>query len=75
MKTVRRKTIKGKIKFVHRKERNSPALCANCKKQLHGVPRASVKLSKSEKIPNRPFGGNLCSNCSRQVLRERARGI
>lgn len=75
MKRIRRKTTKGKIKFVQRRERPSPVLCANCKKPLHGVPRVLVKLAKSEKGPSRPFGGNLCSGCTRQVLRARAIGV
>ena len=46
-------------------------------KQLHSVPRGRPyqirKLSKSKKRPNRPYGGNLCSECARQVFKQEAR--
>jgi ribosomal protein L34E len=29
------------------------------------------KLSKSQRRPERPFGGNLCSSCSRRELKRR----
>jgi large subunit ribosomal protein L34e len=50
-------------------------LCANCKKPLHGIPRLTPselnKLSKTKKGVNRVFGGYLCSNCTKEVLREK----
>jgi len=43
--------------------------CANCKLVLHGTVRALPfeirKLSKTERRPERPYGGVLCSSCSR----------
>lgn len=62
-------TVEGK-----RKKLGKYAHCAICKKQLHGVPRKNHrKLSKSEKKPNRIFGGYLCSSCSREKLKEKIR--
>jgi len=43
--------------------------CANCRIVLHGTVRALPfeirKLSKTERRPQRPFGGVLCSSCAR----------
>jgi large subunit ribosomal protein L34e len=55
------------------------ARCGNCGKTLHGVPRLRPadlkKLAKTEKRPERPYGGHLCSACSRKVFREKAVGL
>lgn len=79
MKRVKRRSPSGKIKFHLRKERPQKVKCANCKMPLHGVPRLIPsklrKLSKSDRRPERPYGGYLCSNCSREALREKARGV
>ena len=43
--------------------------CANCRIVLHGVvryrPFEVSKLSKTERRPERPYGGVLCSKCTR----------
>lgn len=53
------------------------AKCALCKKPLHGVPRRNPaqlrKLPKSSRRPERPYGGNLCSSCTRNLLRKTVR--
>ena len=53
------------------------AKCAICKKPLHGVPRINPvemrKLAKSSRRPRRPYGGNLCSSCMRDLLRKTVR--
>ena len=52
-------------------------ICAECGKVLHGVPRGRPyeirKLSKSARRPNRPFGGHLCSSCTRKHFKNEAR--
>ncbi len=64
-------------KVVVRVVRKKPkiAKCAVCGKPLHGVPREIPsrlrKLAKSEKKPNRPYGGYLCPKCMRNVMKER----
>jgi|GEM_PF-5262135 len=56
------------------KKPSSYAKCAICKKPLQGVSRKNLrKLSISEKRPSRMFGGNLCSSCTREKLKERIR--
>lgn len=76
---VKRRTPSGKIKIHNRKERPSSVKCANCKSPLHGlsrlIPSEIRKLSASERRPDRPYGGYLCSNCSREIFRERARSV
>ena len=51
-------------------------LCANCKKPLHGIPNLKPselnKLSKTKKSVNRVYGGYLCSNCAKELLKEKA---
>ena len=76
---VKRRTPSGKIKIHKRKERPALAKCANCKSPLQGIqrkiPSEFKKLSASERRPDRPYGGYLCSSCSREVFRERIRGM
>jgi len=56
---------------------HSKHICAICKEVLHGKPRvrpAEMKhICKSERKPERPFGGMLCSPCSRAVISMRAK--
>ena len=57
----------GKSVWKEKNRRVSKAKCAECKKELHGVPRLNPnemkKLAKSKKRPFRPYGGYLCSRC------------
>ncbi len=51
--------------------------CGECGKPLPGIPRMSrveaTHASKSSKRPQRPFGGVLCSACTRKRLVAKAR--
>ena len=53
------------------------AHCARCGAQLHGIPRGNAadmaKLSKTEKRPERLYGGVLCSRCLRDTIKLDAR--
>jgi len=65
----------GKRLVIHyKKEKTHIASCAICKKPLHGVPRLNPlrigKLPKTKKRPERPYGGNLCSKCMRNLFRK-----
>ena len=59
------------------RRRPSQAVCAECKKPLHGVPRERPhglkSIPLSGKRPTRPFGGNLCALCSREKMKARLR--
>ncbi len=76
---VKRRTPSGKNILRQRRERTGLAECANCKSPLHGIPRRITsefkKLSSSERKPERPYGGNLCSDCTREIFRESVRSI
>ncbi len=71
------KTPGSKVTTHFRKRKPSKAICASCKKQLAGVPRElpakMVNLPKTAKRPERPYGGKLCSACTRVLLRQRVR--
>ena len=79
MKKVKVRAPSGKITIHQRKEKPKVAKCANCKSPLHGMPRLLSnefrKLSGSERRPDRPYGGHLCSDCTRDTFREQVRGV
>lgn len=47
--------------------------CGRCGKELHGTPNAPAseirKLSRTEKVPERPYAGVLCSECLDRLVR------
>lgn len=72
-----KKTPGGVNVLRYKKKKSSKHVCAECGKLLHGVPRGRSyqinKLTKSKKRPNRPFGGNLCSQCARKFFKDEVR--
>jgi large subunit ribosomal protein L34e len=73
-----RKKLPGGASIIHYvKKRPAKAMCAGCGKELHGVASGLTSkvraLSKTEKRPNRAFGGRLCSECSRKEIKNRIR--
>lgn len=72
------KTPGGKSKIRILKKKTKPARCAMCGAPLAGVPRLRPselsRIPRSSRRPNRPYGGNLCSACSRRVIKEQIRG-
>lgn len=75
-KRIKRKTPTG-ITIIYRRKKPNKARCSKCGRELHGVPRLRAvqirKLSKTKKRPERPYGGNLCSSCMRELMKEKAR--
>jgi len=78
--TLRRvfvKTPGSKTVIHYRKRKTSKAVCASCKKQLAGVPREfpakMTNMPKTAKRPERPYGGKLCSACTRKLFQQQAR--
>ena len=69
----------GRVKVHYRERKPSKAVCGSCKKQLAGVPRERpakmMNMPKTAKRPERPYGGVLCSSCTRLLLQQRARGV
>ena len=72
------KTPGGKTVLHYRQRKPSKAVCAGCKKQLAGVPRQisskMANMPKTAKRPQRPYGGVLCSACTRRLLINKVRG-
>jgi len=75
--SLKRKKVKipGNKTVTHfKKKKTKVAKCASCGKPLHGVPRVESpemrKLPKTKKRPERPYGGNLCSKCTRKLFKE-----
>ncbi len=64
-------------KNVYLKPRPSKAKCAETGKPLQGVPRDTPvnisKYTKSDKRPERPYGGVLCSEAARKKHKQAAR--
>ncbi|NOZ81332.1 MAG: 50S ribosomal protein L34e [DPANN group archaeon] len=67
-----KKTPGGKTIVSYEESTPKQAKCSNCSALLHGIPRlrpAKFKnLPKSQKRPERPYGGNLCSRCARAMI-------
>ena len=61
----------------HRRRKPSKAQCAGCGIVLKGVPREIPgkikKLSKTQRRPERPYGGVLCGGCMRKTFIEKAK--
>ncbi len=61
----------------HTLRKPKKAHCASCGNVLAGVARGRPaqlkKLSKTQRVPTRPYAGTLCSPCSRKKLIEKAR--
>lgn len=72
-----RKSPGGKKVLKYKAEKNAKATCALCEAKLNAVPNKSTgqmaKLSKTQKRPQRAFGGVLCSSCTHQIIKEKAR--
>jgi large subunit ribosomal protein L34e len=72
-----RKTPGGKTVTHYTKPKPGFAVCAICKKPLHGLPREVPirvgRLTRTALTVQRPFGANLCSRCSREIIVWRAK--
>ncbi|MFA6048960.1 MAG: 50S ribosomal protein L34e [Candidatus Micrarchaeia archaeon] len=72
-----RKSPGGKPTVKYKAKKPAKVLCALCGAKLNAVPNKSVaklrKLSKTEKRPERAFGGVLCANCTQQLIKEKLR--
>lgn len=76
-KKIQRRTPGGKTVVHAKKKMTSKHKCAICHGLLHGTPRGSRveirKLAKSKRRPSRPFGGQLCSTCTRKIVALKAK--
>ena len=71
------KTPGGKTVLHYRRRKPAKAHCAQCRKVLAGVPsqlpRIMMNMPKTSKRPERPYGGKLCSACTRLLIKEQVR--
>ena len=75
LKKVFVRTPGGKTVTHYRKRKPAASKCSSCGEKLKGVPRerpkALKKINRSARRPERPFGGVLCSSCSRKEIIKR----
>jgi large subunit ribosomal protein L34e len=78
LRTRSRKRVKvttpGGRRVVHfKKEKAGRVPCGRCGKQLGGVPNLNPSeigsVSPSGRVPNRPYAGVLCGECSSSLVR------
>jgi len=73
------KTPGGRVNVHYERRKPSGAKCRECGAVLRGVPREIPsklkRMAKSERRPQRPYGGCLCSRCMRKFFVKKARGI
>jgi len=74
---VIRRVPGGDIIVHYEKGRPKKARCAICGRELRGVPASRPyelsKLAKTEKRPERPYGGVICAKCLARGIREAIR--
>jgi len=79
LRRVSKRTPKGTVVVHYVTRQSAKPKCSGCGKILHGVPRAHSsklgKIAKSQRRPQRPFGGVLCSSCSRKAIISKYRNI
>ena len=72
-----RRSPSGKKVRIHKQGKPSEATCALTQVKLHGVPRMKrgqiTKLSKTQKRPERKFGGVLSHKILRTLVKEKTR--
>ncbi|MBU0757236.1 MAG: 50S ribosomal protein L34e [Nanoarchaeota archaeon] len=74
---VKKKLPGGSTVIHYSKRKPKKATCAGCGVVLQGVardlPLKMQNMPKTRKRPERPFGGVLCSKCSRLKIKEESR--
>jgi large subunit ribosomal protein L34e len=74
---MKKRTPGRRTKLVYKREKTGTHKCANCGAELHGMKKLTQnelrKLPKSGRRPARPYGGYLCSDCTKELFKDRAR--
>ena len=70
---LKRRSPSGKPTRIYKRRIPGIAHCALCGCKMQGVPRVKQRLAKTEKRPERVFGGVLCGKCVALVVRDRVR--
>jgi len=72
---VFRKTPGGNTVMHYALRKPSKAKCSICGSVLQGIARARPtklkNMPKSRRTVSRPYGGNLCSKCMRQAIKNK----
>ncbi|MEA3255668.1 MAG: 50S ribosomal protein L34e [Candidatus Altiarchaeota archaeon] len=72
-KKVQRRTPGGKTVTHYKKKKPGKQHCGRCAKILTGVPNTIPskvrELSKSKRVPTRPYAGVLCAKCVEDLIR------
>lgn len=76
MRRVHVKTPGGRLVLHHERRKPGKPQCSDCGEYLkgvaHGIESKVRKLSKTQRRPERPYGGVLCSKCLRKKMIEKA---
>lgn len=67
------RTPGGENKIRYKRKIGSQPSCGDCGTVLKGVPKIVSKYPKTQRRPERPFGGVLCSACMRNKIKAGAR--
>lgn len=70
---LKRRSPGGNRVVIYKRRIPRQGSCALCGATIHGVPRVKARLAKTEKRPERVFGGVLCGACVALVVRDRVR--
>jgi len=77
LRKIFRKVPGGRTSVHFKKKKPKSAKCGSCGSLLKGIPRELPykmrTMAKTNKRPERPFGGVLCSRCTRQTILEKFR--
>ncbi|MEM2024852.1 MAG: 50S ribosomal protein L34e [Desulfurococcaceae archaeon] len=77
--TALKRSPSGALSAHYEGEKPDRAKCAICGKELQGVPALGSsqinKLAKTEKRPERPYGGTTCHQCLKRGLKEASRAL
>ena len=71
--SIKKRLPSGKLTTHYVKRRHNPVRCAETGQILPGVARNSDKASKSQKRPERPYGGVLSSKALRRKIIQKSR--
>ena len=71
-------TVTG-TKTQYNKRNPGQAICPETKQKLHGVPQGRAvdlkRMTKSQRRPDRPYGGVLSGEAMRERFKQQARGL
>ena len=75
LRKIKATTPGGRQKIRYKRRSGTVHKCAVCKKPLSGVPKGRVsdisKLSKTQKRPERAYGGYLCPECAKVEIKKK----